>query len=66
MFSRKRHIIAIIGEIDHDEYIHVDLTDPASINNAVLCSGESSWINGANISIDGGMNAHVMKQIHGF
>ena len=33
---------------------------------AFLCSDESSWINGANISIDGGMNAHVMKQIHGF
>ena len=33
---------------------------------AFLCSDESSWINGANIAIDGGMNAHVMKQVHGF
>ena len=33
---------------------------------AFLCSGESGWINGANLAIDGGMNAHIMKQIHGF
>lgn len=33
---------------------------------AFLCSDDSAWINGANIPTDGGMNAHVMKQIHGF
>ena len=33
---------------------------------AFLCSDESSWLNGANIATDGGMNAHIMQQIHGF
>ena len=33
---------------------------------AFLCSDDSAWINGANIATDGGMNAHIMKQIHGF
>lgn len=33
---------------------------------AFLCSDDSVWVNGANISADGGMSAHVMKQIHGF
>ncbi len=32
---------------------------------AFLCSDESGWVNGANISTDGGMNAHVMQHIHG-
>lgn len=31
-----------------------------------LCSDEAGWINGANIPTDGGMYAHVMRQIHGF
>ncbi|MDE0129123.1 MAG: coniferyl-alcohol dehydrogenase [Gammaproteobacteria bacterium] len=33
---------------------------------AFLCSDESAWINGANIAVDGGMNAHVMRKTHGF
>ena len=33
---------------------------------AFLCSDDSAWLNGANIATDGGMNAHIMKQIHGF
>lgn len=32
---------------------------------AFMCSDDSAWINGANIQADGGMNAHVMKQVHG-
>ena len=31
---------------------------------AFLCSDYSVWVNGANIATDGGMNAHVMQQIH--
>ena len=33
---------------------------------AFLCSDDSVWINGANIAADGGMNAHMMKSVHGF
>lgn len=33
---------------------------------AFLCSDDSVWINGANIAADGGMQAHVMRQVHGF
>ena len=33
---------------------------------AFLCSDDSAWVNGANITADGGMNAHVMSQVHGF
>ena len=33
---------------------------------AFMCSDDSNWINGANLPIDGGMNAHVMKQVHNF
>lgn len=33
---------------------------------AFLCSDDSGWINGANIPADGGMSAHVMRNVHGF
>ena len=33
---------------------------------AFLCSDDSAWINGANIAADGGMSAHVMRNVHGF
>ena len=33
---------------------------------AFLCSDDSGWINGANIAADGGMSAHVMRNVHGF
>ena len=33
---------------------------------AFLCSDDSVWINGTNIAADGGMQAHVMRQVHGF
>ena len=31
---------------------------------AFLCSDDSAWVNGANIPIDGGMYAHVMRQMY--
>ena len=41
---------------------------PENIANVTvfMCSDDSTWINGANIPVDGGMYAHVMSQIHGF
>ena len=33
---------------------------------AFLCSDDSTWVNGANIAVDGGMSAHVMRNVHGF